>query len=62
MATAKLFALSANAISIFDSMKNRVCSQLSLPSLNRKATLGSKFSCPGLQQSVARADDIVQAI
>ena len=37
-------------------------STLSLPSLNRKATMGRKFSCLGLQQSVATADNIMQAI
>ena len=36
-------------------------STLSLSSLNRKAALGKTFSCLGLQQSVAKADDIVQA-
>ena len=43
-------------------MKNKLCLQLSLSSLNRKAAPGSKFSCLGVQQPVAIADDIVQAI
>ena len=37
-------------------------SALSLSSSNRKATLGRKFSCLGLQQSVATADNIMQTI
>ena len=36
-------------------------STLSPSSLNRKAALGKTFSCRALQQSVAKADDIVQA-
>ena len=37
-------------------------STLLLSLLNRKAALGRKFSCLSIQQSVAIADEIVQAI
>ena len=42
--------------------EKKLCSQLLLSTSNRKAAMGIKFSCLVFQQSVARTEDIVQAI